>query len=79
MLGDANNDEQIDLSDAVIIMQALANPNKYGVEGTDRHRISQQGWVNADVHKKGNGVTSNDALAIQKYCLGLISLPTETV
>ena len=79
MLGDANNDEQIDLSDAVIIMQALANPNKYGVEGTDRHRISQQGWVNADVHKKGNGVSSNDALAIQKYCLGLISLPTETV
>ena len=79
MLGDANNDEQIDLADAVIIMQALANPNKYGVDGTDRRRISTQGWVNADVHKRGNGVTSNDALAIQKYCLGLVSLPTDNV
>ena len=73
MLGDANNDEQLDLSDAVIIMQALANPNKYGVDGSDRHRISAQGWTNADVHNRGNGVTSNDALAIQKKLLGLIS------
>jgi hypothetical protein len=79
ILGDANNDGGIDLSDAVIIMQALANPNKYGVSGTDRHRISAQGWVNADVHKRGNGVSSNDALAIQKYCLGLVSLPTDNV
>ncbi|SHM63254.1 glycoside hydrolase family 9 protein [Ruminococcus flavefaciens] len=79
ILGDANNDGTIDLSDAVIIMQALANPNKYGVEGTDRHHISAQGWTNADVHKRGNGVTSNDALAIQKYLLGLVMLPTDNV
>ncbi len=78
--GDANNDGNIDMSDVVIIMQALANPNKYGLNGSDRNHITQQGWANADVHRKGNGVTANDALAIQKKLLGLItSLPTNTL
>ena len=68
------------MSDVVIIMQALANPNKYGLNGSDRNHITQQGWANADVHRKGNGVTANDALAIQKKLLGLItSLPTNTL
>ncbi|MCR5600550.1 MAG: dockerin type I repeat-containing protein, partial [Ruminococcus sp.] len=75
--GDANNDSKLDMSDVVIIMQALANPNKYGLNGSDPNHISQQGWANADVHKNGNGVTMNDALAIQMKLLGLItSLPT---
>ncbi len=61
-------------------MQALANPNKYGINGPDRTHMTEQGQANADVHKRGNGVTSNDALAIQKKLLGLInSLPVEEV
>ena len=80
LLGDANCDGQVDLADAVLIMQALANPNKYGLNGSDRTHMTEQGQANADVHKKGNGVTSNDALAIQKKLLGLInSLPVEEV
>lgn len=80
IFGDANNDGGLDMSDVVIIMQALANPNKYGINGSDRNHITQQGWANADVHRNGNGVTSNDALAIQKKLLGLISsLPTNQI
>ena len=48
LVGDANFDGQVDLSDAVIIMQALANPDKYGLGGSDEHAITQQGWINAD-------------------------------
>jgi endo-1,4-beta-xylanase len=69
-LGDANNDSQIDMGDVVIIMQALANPNKYGIGGTDEHAITKQGWVNADIPATSKGVTNDDALAIQEYLLG---------
>ena len=66
--GDANFDGDIDMGDAVIIMQSLANPNKY--------HLSDQGKYNADVYEAGGGVTTNDASTIQKYLLGLIkSLP----
>ncbi|WP_295092288.1 endo-1,4-beta-xylanase [Ruminococcus sp.] len=66
--GDANGDGNIDMGDAVIIMQSLANPNKY--------KLSDQGMYNADVYEAGGGITTNDAAAIQKYLLGLIkSLP----
>lgn len=68
--GDANNDYQVDMSDIVLIMQSLANPNKYGLEGTDEHHITQKGIDCADVDNAGNGVTANDALKIQKYLLG---------
>ena len=73
--GDANMDNTVDLSDAVLIMQSLANPNKYGLNGTDKSHLTEQGATNADVEGR-NGVTANDALAIQKYLLKLItSLP----
>ncbi|SEH78132.1 endo-1,4-beta-xylanase [Ruminococcus flavefaciens] len=68
--GDANNDSQIDMGDVVIIMQALANPNKYGIDGTDEHAITKQGWANADIAGTSKGVTNDDALAIQEYLLG---------
>ena len=62
----------IDMSDAVLIMQALANPNKYGVNGKDAKRITAQGVKNADV--SGNdGMTTGDAVVIQKYLLHLIT------
>lgn len=78
LYGDANNDGGVDLSDAVMIMQALANPNRYGLEGTDEHHITKEGYANADCCNTGDGMTSNDALAIQKYLLKLIDkLPAE--
>ena len=74
--GDANCDSSVDLSDAVIIMQSICNPSKFGVDGTDEHRITAQGQKNADCCNTGDGVTNADALAIQKYKLALItSLP----
>ena len=66
--GDSNGDGAVDMSDAVLIMQSLANPDKYV--------IAAENMLNADVDNRGNGITSSDALAIQKYLLGLIkSLP----
>ena len=64
------------MSDAVLIMQVLANPNKYGLKGSDPTHITMQGIADGDVEGSGNGITSNDALAIQKYLLKLVkSLP----
>ncbi|SFW47395.1 leucine-rich repeat protein [Ruminococcus flavefaciens] len=68
--GDANGDGEIDMSDVVLIMQALANPNKYGIEGTDPKHITVSGFGYAD--SDGDGLTVNDALRIQQYLLGLI-------
>ena len=59
--GDSNCDEQMDMSDVVFIMQALANPDKY--------QLSEQGSFNADLD--GNGITVGDAQAIQEKLLGL--------
>ncbi|SEH74897.1 hypothetical protein SAMN02910265_02472 [Ruminococcus flavefaciens] len=70
--GDANGDGTVDLSDAVLIMQSLANPSKYGVNGSDDNHISEGGCIRADVD--GDGVTNMDALTIQKYLLGLCSI-----
>ena len=73
--GDANMDKTIDLSDAVLIMQSLANPDKYGLSGSNKNHITEQGAINADV-EGGNGLTVYDALTIQRFLLNLvISLP----
>ncbi|MCM1006824.1 MAG: glycoside hydrolase [Ruminococcus flavefaciens] len=71
--GDSNCDGKIDMSDAVLIMQSLSNPDKYGLKGTDPSHITDQGLKNADCYNTGDGVTNNDALAIQKYKLEIIS------
>lgn len=67
--GDANCDNTVDMSDVVLIMQALANPNKYGLEGTEKTHITEIGWNWADVDLASKGVTANDALRIQEYLL----------
>lgn len=67
--GDSNCDEVVNLADAVLIMQYKANPSKY--------TIKDQGAVNADVSGDGDGVTNKDALAIQMYLLGLITVLPE--
>ena len=70
--GDANGDGTVDLSDSVLIMQSLANPSKYGIDGSDDSHITEEGYFRADVD--GDGVTNMDALTIQKYLLGLCSI-----
>lgn len=68
--GDSNCDGKVDVSDAVLIMQSLANPSKF--------KLTDEGRKNADVAGGNDGITSNDALAIQKYLLKLIDkLPEE--
>ena len=67
--GDANCDGQVDMADVVLIMQALANPNRYGLNGTAYVHLTPQGNINADMD--GFGMTVNDALAIQRKLLGL--------
>ena len=70
VVGDSNCDGEVDMSDAVLIMQALSNPNKYGIGGSDENAITEQGWANADCDGAANGVSNMDALAIQKFLLG---------
>ena len=70
--GDANCDGGVDMSDVVLIMQSLANPNKYGLEGSDKNHITEQGQLNGDVDISAKGITSNDALRIQEFLLGKI-------
>uniref|UniRef100_UPI0025CBD1BF glycoside hydrolase family 9 protein n=1 Tax=Ruminococcus sp. TaxID=41978 RepID=UPI0025CBD1BF len=41
--GDANCDKDVDMSDVVLIMQNLANPNKYGLNGSDDKHITAKG------------------------------------
>ena len=67
--GDANGDGTVDMADVVLIMQALANPNKYGINGTAEHHLTEQGKVNADVD--GDGLTVGDAQKIQMKLLGI--------
>ncbi|OPZ20352.1 MAG: Leucine Rich repeats (2 copies) [Firmicutes bacterium ADurb.BinA205] len=72
LYGDANCDGIVDLSDAVIIMQAQSNPAKFGENGSDPTHMTAQGIINGDVSGNGDGITSKDALTIQKYLLGLL-------
>ncbi|SEH59745.1 hypothetical protein SAMN02910265_01617 [Ruminococcus flavefaciens] len=70
--GDSNNDGTVDMSDIVLIMQSLANPSKYGINGTDENHITEAGNHRADID--GNGVTNMDAVTIQKYLLGYFDI-----
>lgn len=62
--GDTNCDGNVDISDAVLIKSYLINSKKY--------KISSQGIINGDVHGNGNGLNAQDAVAIQRYILGII-------
>jgi len=68
--GDANCDKEVNMADAVLIMQAISNPDKYGKGMADG--ITDQGEKNGDVDGDGDGLTNKDALRIQKFKLGLI-------
>ncbi|MBP3268274.1 MAG: hypothetical protein J6M07_08140 [Ruminococcus sp.] len=76
LAGDANCDGIVDLSDAVLIMQCVSNPARFNITGSDSGHITSEGCKNGDVANVGDGITSKDALAIQKFMLRLIpSLP----
>ncbi|MDE5556811.1 MAG: InlB B-repeat-containing protein [Ruminococcus sp.] len=64
--GDANEDKDVNVSDAVFIMQSLSNPDEY--------KLSKQGLINADVADHGDGVTAKDALIIQEIGINLIDI-----
>ena len=63
--GDSNEDGEVNLADAVLIMQNIANPTKY--------KITEQSKLNGDVDENGDGITSNDAFKIQQFVLGIIT------
>ena len=61
--GDANNDGELSIADAVYIMQAVGNPDEYA--------LTPQGKFNADISGNYDGLTNSDALAVQKKLLNL--------
>ena len=69
--GDANLDNNVNIADAVLVMQVATNPDKYA-QGKSALSITLQGEINADVDGK-TGLSNSDALLIQKFKLGLIS------
>nr|AEV59005.1 scaffoldin C [Ruminococcus flavefaciens] len=71
--GDANCDGVVELADAILIMQSLANPDKYGVGGKADKPMTDQGKLNGDVDDDVTGLTANDALKIQRYLLHIIA------
>ena len=73
--GDANLNGQVDMGDAVLVMQSIANPSVYGKNGTGPNHITEEGSDMADVNERGNGITNKDALAIQKSLLKMVELP----
>lgn len=70
LLGDANCDKKVTVADAVAILQALANKDKYA--------LTPEGAANADCCDVGDGVTAKDALAIQRLDAKVISDLPET-
>lgn len=73
LAGDANCDGEVQLNDAVLVMQSIGNPDMYGLSGSDDTHITEQGQINCDVAGNGDGITNLDALEIQKYILKLVS------
>ena len=61
--GDANCDGEVNMADAVLIMQVISDPDKY--------QFTADGEKNADIDGSGD-VTNKDALIIQQYKLGII-------
>ncbi|MBR6385147.1 MAG: 1,4-beta-glucanase [Ruminococcus sp.] len=65
LYGDANEDKNVTISDAVAVLQSLANSEKYG--------LTKQGALNADCVDNGNGVTGHDAAGIQLVDAGVVA------
>jgi rhamnogalacturonan endolyase len=64
--GDANCDGNVNLSDALLILQYIANSQKFPID--------TQGLINADVYNRGDGITPLDSLTLQKVDAGVYTL-----
>ncbi|MDE6425772.1 MAG: cellulase family glycosylhydrolase [Ruminococcus sp.] len=64
--GDANGDGKVSVADAVLIMQAISNPDEF--------QIKAENVDAADVVNHGDGVTTMDALAIQMIDINLLKI-----
>ena len=72
LCGDSNCDGTVSLADAILILQSIAAPDIYGVNGSNKNHITEQGMKNADCDAKPDGVSPADALSIQKYLIKLV-------
>lgn len=63
--GDVNGDGSVNVADAVYIMQTLSNPNDYKLNDAQK--------AAADVVGNGDGVTAQDALAIQLIGINVLT------
>ena len=61
--GDANCDGNLTFADSVAVMQAIANPDKYGIDGSAENHLTEAGKKCADIDSEP-GLTLNDARAI---------------
>ncbi len=66
LYGDANCDGKVTLSDALAVLQFVANEDKYP--------LTEEGQKNADCVDAGKGITAQDALAIQMVDTELIDI-----
>ncbi|MBR6986419.1 MAG: hypothetical protein IKH75_23390, partial [Ruminococcus sp.] len=71
LLGDFNCDNVVNTKD---VMQL----NSY-VQGSREYQPSEQGLKNADVYKKGSGLTFEDVAAISEFIAGTNKLPTDKI
>lgn len=66
LYGDANCNGIVEVADAVLILQSIADP------GNTKYQLSELGAVQADCCKPSSGVDTEDALAIQKLKADII-------
>lgn len=69
--GDANDNGEVEVADAVYILQGIANP------GADEFKLTDEGKANANCkNPDSSGVDTEDAMAIQQYKADIVkSLP----
>lgn len=73
--GDANVSGDVTIADAVLVLQAVSNKDKFGLGGTDESAITPVGFYQADCYEPGSDLTSMDALSIQRKLVHLTDLP----
>lgn len=66
VIGDANEDGNVNMADATAIVQHIGNKDAYG--------LSAQGLANADVNNDGT-VTGEDSIEIQKLITNITEIP----
>ncbi|MBR6579888.1 MAG: hypothetical protein IKK66_01150 [Ruminococcus sp.] len=69
--GDANCDGKVTIADSTAILQAIGNPDKYG--------LTAEGKANADCCNPGDGITPADALSIKRLDAKLIEKLPEII